>query len=555
MAKTIYMRLRINYASKRRNLADETNAESVTSKCTIKNETLVGTEGTGENVDYDCSAEISKTNNIVNAIVNTDIPMIVDGETVELENINFNGDAAKESENLLITDNIEKKGYLNNAEIVDSNKINLIIQGSLNPQNFFKQGDKIQMLFLDRTDGEKKQKSYQCIVNKITPCVLECDNSKKSLTISNKDLHLSTGTNSGNLLTINMKNVDEEKLYKYLTEAQKDAEKVDEIAPVNTKQKSKDKKDNNYYQIIKFCDYNIIGKTINYGLYMNFLEKIIVKTIYMRLRVNYASTTRNLDDETKKADSVPSKCITNDESAEKEGTGENIYYYCSAVIINDNDIANVIIDTDIPMIFDDESVEIDYINFNGNSAKESENLINTDKILDSGTLKDAEVVDSKNNKLTIQGILNPDDLLSEIKTINMSFLDSSGEEKVPKTFNCTAEEVNPEYKLECDIKGESLEITNKDLHLSTSKDSEILLTINMKNRDETSYEFNPYKQNIKNFDRKLSGGAIAGIVLVCAAVIIAASLFAILFNGGVKPPIDNPNDITGQQFASTDNIK
>ena len=125
-----------------------------------------------------------------------------------------------------------------------------------------------------------------------------------------------------------------------------------------------------------------------------------------------------------------------------------------------------------------------------------------------------------------------------------------------KIYKCKVNKVTPECELECDTSGQSLRVTNKDLHLSTNTNSETLLIINMTKLDDKVVYDNNYGSKVqeKTFDRKLSGGAIAGIVIACAAVLIAAILFALFFNTPVKPPMENANNITGAQFNSFDKI-
>ena len=47
---------------------------------------MVGKEGNGENIDYDCSAPINNSS-IINVIVNTDVPMVVDETTIDFSGV------------------------------------------------------------------------------------------------------------------------------------------------------------------------------------------------------------------------------------------------------------------------------------------------------------------------------------------------------------------------------------------------------------------------------------------------------------------------------------
>ena len=91
---------------------------------------------------------------------------------------------------------------MEDAQVEPSNSI-LRIHGKLNPKDLLKKNDIIDMSFLDRTNGDNKQKIYKCTVIDITPqCILQCDTNSQSLTTSNKDLHLSSGISDGILLTL-----------------------------------------------------------------------------------------------------------------------------------------------------------------------------------------------------------------------------------------------------------------------------------------------------------------------------------------------------------------
>ena len=73
IVKTIVLRLTIKYKSggRLRNLEDNIPGESVPTPCVIKDESKVGTIGTGDNVDYDCTAPTQSEKEIDNAIVDS----------------------------------------------------------------------------------------------------------------------------------------------------------------------------------------------------------------------------------------------------------------------------------------------------------------------------------------------------------------------------------------------------------------------------------------------------------------------------------------------------
>ena len=75
--------------------------------------------------------------------------------------------------------------------------------------------------------------------------------------------------------------------------------------------------------------------------------------------------------------------------------------------------------------------------------------------------------------------------------------------------------------------------------------------------DETYYEFkavNPNYIKCKNSSSGgISGGAVAAIVIACAAAVIGISMFVILFRKPIPPPNDKTN-ISKVELQSDDKL-
>jgi len=91
------MRIIVTYSSGRsRNLQMKTNAEgaSLPTTCVIKNDSLIGFEGKGENIDYDCTGEAPKgAGNITEAVIDTNSSLYIGSEEVKANEISFSKDS------------------------------------------------------------------------------------------------------------------------------------------------------------------------------------------------------------------------------------------------------------------------------------------------------------------------------------------------------------------------------------------------------------------------------------------------------------------------------
>lgn len=105
IARILNFRLKIVYSGRLRSLQEAASAESVQTNCTIVDENLAGTIGNGDNINYNCGAETTQDiDKISNVTLNTDADMLLDDKPVNFRDVNFNGDTAEESNNLIEAD-------------------------------------------------------------------------------------------------------------------------------------------------------------------------------------------------------------------------------------------------------------------------------------------------------------------------------------------------------------------------------------------------------------------------------------------------------------------
>ena len=212
--KWIIFRLRITYNSRLRNLdlGDAGTAESARSDCTPEDNDMVGNDATGgKSVKFNCNATSAGNVNNAKVEVNTDVDMTIveaNGTTTKVgfEDVNFNGDAAEDAENLgAATDPFEFFYTLSNSKhSVEGNY--LVIKGTFGDLRRLdiSNGATINMDIPNHKDNDE-------ITTDSIPCTYEssslrCDASNTKIVTSDQDLHLSSGKTADNktLLQIEM---------------------------------------------------------------------------------------------------------------------------------------------------------------------------------------------------------------------------------------------------------------------------------------------------------------------------------------------------------------
>ena len=291
------------------------------------------------------------------------------------------------------------------------------------------------------------------------------------------------------------------------------------------------------YQIKKF--YGFISEkaasTFSFHMFLAFFQKMIPKIIKMRLRILYASTRlRNLE---AAAQSVRATCeISALFEAEVNGDGENIDYLCTAPKDKDRELASVNLDTTIEMDMDGTSVSFDDVNFSDEAYDQASNISSATSFSDGWI-----VVNSINEKFVIKGKPQPQPFLNSSigKTIRITFVTIGSRRRLQdnkQTYDC---KVNSDSEEETEIKCDGeIKTTKFKLKYATSEDVTLaLLPGDSGFPDEINANSRVYR-TYRNSSSGLSGGAIAGIVIPCVVVAIAAAVAVIMLKKP-SPPIDD----------------
>ena len=357
----------------------------------------------------------------------------------------------------------------------------------------------------------------------------------------------------------------------------------DTILPPNKPFNTPKKKDNKNANIqpIKYHSYGVKKPTANdpfykieFKVYIYIFGIPIPKTIVYRLRIAHNSKLRSLQDGGD--ESVKSECTLSDPSLAGQNAteGKSPNYNCEANTKNDPGDAQVAINTDVDMAYSKPDGSFEYlsfeeINFNGNSSEEATNLQQSkEEVPEFDILKDGNILDDGDtHTLRINGTQQGQKAFKVKENVTMSFenLYKDGDDNV-EPYECTINSTTP-FILNCDTSKHSIRTSPKSLHLSSgvknvsvtqSRRAEVtvkqkLLMIEMKDYNNTNtvdYYTTGSNAKYRKKSSGLSGGAIAGIVIACVVVLVAASIAAIMLRKP-SPPIDN-STVVG--LKSTDNI-
>ena len=211
ITRTIVMRIIVTYSSGRtRNLQMKTKAEgaSLPTTCVIINDSLIGFEGNGENIDYDCTGAAPEgAGNITEAVIDTNSPLYIGSNEVKANEISFSKDSdvsniADATKSVIILDSTT-------AEF-GNNQINLT--GILKPieeaRANIKNGSSYSMQFYDVSSDSLK--SLICTVTDFRdgvgegiPCKLSCDAASTPIETYYGNLTQAKIANSNMYLTVN----------------------------------------------------------------------------------------------------------------------------------------------------------------------------------------------------------------------------------------------------------------------------------------------------------------------------------------------------------------
>ena len=309
-------------------------------------------------------------------------------------------------------------------------------------------------------------------------------------------------------------------------------------------------------QVRKFHKFEKKNKSIKFGLFFYYLNMPIAETVIMRLAIKYNTRRlRSLQSDQITGESTPTTCqIKNDfrNRIGKNGDGENIDYDCTAqTSVDTSKIQNVVLDPTMPMVVGKSAISFNDVEFTEDSKDGTQNLLDISSV-PSGIL-DETTASMSDNKLIIKGILKPSDTLNQNQNFDLELYDLSNNEM--KTVSCKVNEIKTNSgscTIECDTVKTPLSTNLGNLTLAKSSNPEKLyLKINTdKSKDQnqliTSESINNSNVLSNKSSSGLSGGAIAGIVIACVAVLAAASIIAICLRRP-KPVVDTTITVMGLQ--------
>ena len=309
-------------------------------------------------------------------------------------------------------------------------------------------------------------------------------------------------------------------------------------------------------QVRKFHKFEKKNKSIKFGLFLYYLNMPIAETVIMRLAIKYNTRRlRSLQSDQITGESTPTTCqIKNDfrNRIGKNGDGENIDYDCTAqTSVDTSKIQNVVLDPTMPMVVGKSAISFNDVEFTEDSKDGTQNLLDISSV-PSGILDEA-TASMIDNKLIIKGILKPSDTLNQNQNFDLELYDLSNNEM--KTVSCKVNEIKTNSgscTIECDTVKTPLSTNLGNLTLAKSSNPEKLyLKINTdKSKDQnqliTSESINNSNVLSNKSSSGLSGGAIAGIVIACVAVLAAASIIAICLRRP-KPVVDTTITVMGLQ--------
>ena len=307
----------------------------------------------------------------------------------------------------------------------------------------------------------------------------------------------------------------------------------------------------NGYVVKKFHNFESASNGLRFGLFFSYFEKIIRRTLNMRIVVTYgAGRLRYLPiGSNESGQSVPATCVIKDEfkdSLDKEGKGENIDYLCTAPTNGEASYATV--DTTSPMLVGTDSVPVTDVSFIKDSEVGDISKATKTAII----IKDATVT-TEDNKIILNGYASPIEgarsKLHKGDKRNMAFYDTSSNSM--KTLPCTVTEVKDGVghslpcTLECSTESTPIRTYIGNLTEAKIDDNDLYLRVNPDLANQNANRIiNPTggsdgdnRSYYRRSSSGLSGGAIAGIVIACVVVLAAASIAALMLRK-TDPTVD-----------------
>ena len=148
------------------------------------------------------------------------------------------------------------------------------------------------------------------------------------------------------------------------------------------------------------------------------------------------------------------------------------------------------------------------------------------------------ILTQKDRTFTVEGTLLENESLKDDE-ITLS-LENANENLVNVSCNVN-NKGNQQYELVCNPK----KAINAHLDgvMGSTSTKPLLISMAEGQDDSINLQSKKGKFFLKNDDSKLSGGAIAGIVIACCVALIASAIVALLFVSKRKPPVEQASSI------------
>ena len=306
-------------------------------------------------------------------------------------------------------------------------------------------------------------------------------------------------------------------------------------------------------QLLAFGGYRapILSTIIRFNTFFSFIGRRPPLFILFTLTITYHTVYRDLQEEVR---NETSNCTIDDNENKESEDGSPVKYNCIAPKLNNTEASNVEILPDI-RLNGNEVVSTDEISYTEEAALGAANLQLKDKAINSMYSLDEATVQTFNKYFIIRGKMNKDYNGQTNDALKLTLYDNRTNPAIQHEIDCIINGVTVAeriYEIRCDPKGIVNGILFKAPLVDLSNNS---ISINTTDSKNDIFTFEPHETDgnttipIKRGDYRkassgLSGGAIAGIVIACAVVLIIASIVAVMLR---KPaiPVDNSTSVVG----------